>query len=154
MRRGRLGFLQRILQQGERLLIRVMILASVALVIVQMGLAKDPVAFYLAMAERVEYPPLNMPALALEDTKATYTLGLRAIPNAPVKVWQNDKLIADLSQGEQQIAVQKGQILLDGRGISQAIRVQVIKKDNALKEPRLNQTLILQGNIQGLLVTP
>lgn len=154
MRRGIANIFQYFLHRSERLLIRVMILASVALVIAQMGLAKDPVTFYLAMAEKVEYPALDMPAAKVDVQKDTYQIVLKAAPSAAVKVWQNGKQIGDLKKGEQTLSVQKGQILLDGRGITSAVRVQVIQKDSALQEPRLNQTFMVQGNIQTVSISP
>jgi len=69
-------------------------------------------------------------------------------------VLQNGKIIATLAKGEQQIIVQSGQIQLDGTGVSQTIRVQVIKKDSLLLEPRQNQIVVLQGNIQNMMVRP
>lgn len=139
-------------RRTEQILIRMMILASVALAIVQLGLAKDPVDFYLAMAAKVENPPLDIPAMGNEASQ-TYTLALKAVPNAAVKVWQNGVQLTDLSEGEKLIKVRAGEIILDGRGIGQSIRVQILPRDANLKEPH-SSVLSLNGNTQNVKVGP
>lgn len=139
-------------QWGESKLIRVMVLASVILVLMQLSAIRDPLEFYMAVAARVEAPPLELPALA--EASKTWQLTLKAIPAAPIRVLQNGKVIATLTNGEQQITVETGQIQLDARGLSQIIQVQVLKKDTQLVEPRKNQIIVLQGNIQKLTVSP
>lgn len=147
-----LEWMWNIVQRGERKLIRVMVLASVILVLMQLSAIRDPLEFYMTVASRVEAPPLELPALA--EVPKTWQLTLKAIPAAPVRVLQNGKVITTLTNGEQQISVETGQIQLDGRGLSQIIQVQVIKKDTQLLEPRKNQIIVLQGNIQKLTVSP
>lgn len=144
-------------QRGERRIIRVMVLASVLLVLMQLSVIRDPLQFYMAMAERVEAPPLELPPLespALVEAVRTWQVTLKATPAAPIRVLQNGKVIATLAKGEQQMVVQSGQIQLDGTGVSQTIRVQVIKRDAQLLEPRQNQLVVVQGNIQNLTVRP
>ncbi|MDA8226245.1 MAG: hypothetical protein M0T74_00800 [Desulfitobacterium hafniense] len=148
-----------VLHGFERSLIRVIILASIALVIVQLGfgLAKDPVQYYMAMAREVESHPLvTTPQAELipQNQKQTWNLTLRATPAAPVKVLQNGKLIAMLSKGEQQITVQSGTIEFDATNVAQIVTVKIIKKDNELVEPRLNQTVVLEKNAKSLRVNP
>jgi len=144
-------------QRGERQFIRAMVLASVLLILMQLSVVRDPLQFYMAVASKVEAPPLELPTLAnpalLESVK-TWQVTLKAIPAAPIRVLQNGKIIATLAKGEQQIMVESGQIQLDGTGLGQTIRVQVIKKDPQLLEPRQNQLVVLQGNIQNMLVRP
>ncbi len=137
-------------QRGERRIIRVMVLASVILVLMQLSVLRDPLEFYMAVAAKVEAPPLELPALA--KTQATWQLTLKATPVAPIRVLQNGKVIATLVNGEQQMTVEPGQIQLDGRGLYQIIQVQVVKKDTQLVEPRMNQIVVIQGNIQNLTV--
>ena len=142
-------------QRGERRIVRVMVLASVLLVLMQLSAVRDPLQFYMAMAAKVEAPPIELPALAnTERAEAvkTWQMTLKATPAAPVRVLQNGKLIATLAKGEQQILVQAGQIQLDGTAVSQTIRVQVIQRDSSLLEPRLNQIFLLQGNILNVTV--
>lgn len=139
-------------QRGESKLIRVMVLASVILVLMQLSVLRDPLEFYMSVAAKVEAPPLELPALA--ESSKTWQLTLKAIPAAPIRVLQNGKVITTLANGEQQITVESGQIQLDGRGLSQIIQVQVVKKDTQLVEPRKNQIVVLQGNIQTLTVRP
>ena len=144
-------------QRGERRIIRVMVLASVLLILMQLSAIRDPLQFYMAVASKVEAPPLELPSLAkpeLAEAVRTWQVTLKATPAAPVRVLQNGKVIATLAKGEQQIIVQSGQIQLDGIGVSQTIRVQVIKKDALLLEPRENQIVVLQGNIQNMMVRP
>lgn len=144
-------------QRGERRIIRVIVLASVLLVLMQLSAVRDPLQFYMAVASKVEAPPLELPPLAnpvLAESAKTWQVTLIAIPSAPIRVLQNGKVIATLAKGEQQITVQSGQIQLDGVGVSQTIRVQVIKKDAQLLEPRQNQIVVLQGNIQNVTVRP
>jgi len=81
-------------------------------------------------------------------------LTLKATPAAPIRVLQNGKVIATLANGEQQMTVESGQIQLDGRGLPQIIQVQVVTKDIQLIEPRKNQIIVMQGNIQSLTVRP
>jgi len=144
-------------QWGERRIIRVMVLASVLLVLMQLSAVRDPLQFYMAVAAKVEAPPLELPALAspeLSEVVKTWQITLKAVPAAPIRVLQNGKVIATLAKGEQQIMVQAGQIQLDGTGVSQAIRVQVVQRDANLLEPRLNQMVVLQKNIQSVMVRP
>ncbi|OLN30211.1 hypothetical protein DSOL_3154 [Desulfosporosinus metallidurans] len=111
----------------------------------------------MAVASKVEAPPLELPTLTnptLAETVKTWQVTLKAIPAAPIRVLQNGKVIASLAKGEQKIAVQAGQIQLDGTGVSQIVRVQVLKKDVQLLEPRQNQIVVLQGNIQTITVKP
>ena len=142
-------------QRGERGIIRVMVLASVLLILMQLSVVRDPLQFYMAVASKVEAPPLELPSLAnssLVESVKTWQVTLKATPAAPVRILQNGKLIATLAKGEQQIMVQSGQIQLDGTGLNQTIRVQVVKKDAQLLEPRQNQLVLLQGNIQNVTV--
>ena len=139
-------------QRGESKIIRVMVLASVILVLMQLSVLRDPLAFYMAVAAKVEAPPLELPALA--ESHKTWQLTLKATPAAPIRVLQNGKVVATLANGEQQIMVESGQIQLDGRGLPQIIQVQVVKGDIQLVEPRKNQIVVIQGNIQTLTVRP
>jgi len=139
-------------QRAEGKIIRVMVLASVILVVMQLGSLKDPVDFYKAIAAKVEAPPLELPALAV--THQTWQLTLKATPAAPIRVLQNGKVLGTLTNGEQQMTVESGQIQLDGRGLSQIIQVQVVNKDTQLAEPRKNQIVVIQGNSLNLTVRP
>lgn len=139
-------------QRGEGKIIRVMVLASVILVLMQLSVLRDPLEFYMAVAAKVEAPPLELPALA--QSHKTWQLTLKATPAAPIRVLQNGKVMATLANGEQQMTVESGQIQLDGRGLPQIIQVQVVKKDTQLVEPRKNQIVVIQGNIQNLTVRP
>ena len=139
-------------QRGERRIIRVMVLATVILVLMQLSVLRDPLEFYMAVAAKVEAPPLELPALA--EMHKTWQLTLKATPAAPIRVLQNGKVIATLTNGEQQMTVESGQIQLDGRGLPQIIQVQVVTKDIQLIEPRKNQIIVMQGNIQSLTVRP
>src|SRR5680860_71078 len=141
-----------VVQRGERRIIRIMVLASVILVLMQLSVLRDPLEFYMAVTAKVEAPPLELPALA--EMQRTWQLTLRAIPAAPIRVLQNGKVITTLTNGEQQMIVESGQIQLDGRGLPQIIQVQVVDKDTQLIEPRQNQIVVIQGNIQNLMVRP
>lgn len=156
-RRGSLlEWLWNVVQRGERQIIRVMVLASVLLLLMQLSAVRDPLDFYMSVAAKVEAPPIELPALAKSEIEQanTWKITLKATPNAPVRVVQNGTVIANLANGEQQIVVQAGQIQLDGIGIDQTIKIQVTKKDAQLVEPRQNQIMIVQGNIQNLRVMP
>ncbi len=139
-------------QRGERRIIRVMVLASVILLLMQLSAIRDPLEFYMAVAAKVEEPALELPALTASHT--TWQLQLKAIPAAPIRVIQNGKVIATLANGEQQITVETGQVMLDGRGLPQIIQVQVINKDTQLVEPHLNKIIVIQGNVKTLMVSP
>jgi len=144
-------------QRGERRIIRVMVLASVLLVLMQLSAVRDPLQFYMTVAAKVEAPPLDLPALAIPvqvEAVQTWQVTLKATPAAAIRVLQNGKVIATLVKGEQQMLVQAGQVQLDATGVSQTIRVQVIQRDANLLEPRLNQMVVLQGNIQNVTVRP
>lgn len=156
-RRSVLEWMWTTVQRGERRIIRIMVLASVLLVLMQLSAVRDPLQFYMAVASKVEAPPLELPTLTnptLAETVKTWQVTLKAIPAAPIRVLQNGKVIASLAKGEQKIAVQAGQIQLDGTGVSQIVRVQVLKKDVQLLEPRQNQIVVLKGNIQTITVKP
>ena len=137
-------------QRAEGEIIRVMVLASVILVLMQFTVLRNPLDFYLAVAAKVEAPPLELPALA--QTHKTWQLTLKAIPAAPIRVLQNGKVIGTLANGELQMTVEEGQLQLDGRGLAQGLKVQVTKKEPQLVEPRTNQVVVIQGNIQSLTV--
>lgn len=142
-------------QKGERRIIRVMILASIILILMQLSAARDPLQFYISVASKVEAPPLELTSqlnTEFAESVQTWQMTLKATPAAPIRVLQNGKLIATLAKGEQQIKVQSGQIQLDGVGVAQTIRVQVLQKDAQLLEPRQNQVFVLQGNIQNVIV--
>jgi len=146
-----------VVQHGERRIIRVLVLASVILLLMQLSAVRDPLDFYMTVAAEVEAPAMELPALAkpeLGESVKTWQITLKATPAAPIRVVQNGTVIATLTKGEQQIGVKSGQIQLDGIGIAQSVKVQVIRKDPQLLEPRQNQTFILQGNIQNLIVKP
>jgi hypothetical protein len=131
-----------------------MVLASVLLVLMQLSAVRDPLQFYMAVTSKVEAPPLDLPMVAnstLGEVK-TWSVTLKATPAAPIRVLQNGKAIASLAKGVQQIAVQTGQIQLDATGVNQTVRVQVLNKDTQLLEPRINQFVILKGNIEVVTV--
>lgn len=154
-----------ILQRIERGVIRTLILASVLLVIAQMsfGLAKDPVDFYISVAQKIEAPAMDIapvsstvsPEISPDSSSiTTWKLTLKASPAAPVRVVQNGRVLGTLTRGELEIPVQVGTLQLDGTNVSPIVRVQVIKKDSQLHDPRLNQSLIIERNIQSLRVGP
>lgn len=142
------------IQYGERRIIRVMVLASVILVVMQLSVIRDPLQFYMSVAAKVESPPLDLPSLATTEQAQTWQLTLKAVPSAPIRVLQNGKVIATLNQGEQQILVQTGQLQLDGSSILQTIRVQILKKDGRLVEPQQTQVVVQPGTIQTIRVSP
>lgn len=150
-----------ILQRVERGVIRTLILASVLLLLVQMGLglAKDPVDFYISVAQKIESPSLDIApvssAVSPENPSLkTWKVTLKASPAAPVRVLQNGRVLGTLTRGELEVPVQAGTLQLDGTNVSQIVRVQVIKKDSQLQDPRLNQSLIIEHNIQNFRVSP
>lgn len=144
-------------QRGERRIIRVLVLASVLLLVMQLSAVRDPLDFYMTVAAKVEAPPLDLPALTqpkADTAMRAWTITLRAIPAAPIRVVQDGTVLATLGKGEQPVTVHSGQIQLDGIGISQPVKVEVVKKDAQLTEPRQNQVVIIQGDIQYLTAKP
>ncbi|WP_206813063.1 hypothetical protein [Paradesulfitobacterium ferrireducens] len=171
VRRSRRFSFNDFVERGERRLIRVLILASVLLVLAQLSLAKDPVQFYLAVAQKVESPSLELADTALGSANAaagsaasvnqnageaagTWVLVLKTSPAAAVRVWQDGKVIAVLGEGEKQLKVRTGVIQLDAREINGVVKVQVSKLDSRLHEPRLNQTFVLNKDVQSMFVSP
>lgn len=148
----------------ENSFIRFVALMAVLLVVAQigLGLAGDPVDSYLALARRVEAPPLEIQSTSeliapeKNERKAlqTWKITLKAIPAAPVRVLQNGKLLGTLSKGQLEISAQSGTLQFDGTSCPQVVRVQVIGRESQLQEPRLNQTVILEKNMQTLRVSP
>lgn len=148
----------------ENSFIRFVVLMAVLLVVAQMGLglAGNPVDSYLALARRVEAPPLEIqsaselitPEKNEHKTLQTWKITLKATPAAPVRVLQNGKLLGTLSKGQLEISAQAGTLQFDGTACPQIVRVQVIGRDNKLQEPRLNQTFNLEKNLQTLRVSP
>lgn len=156
---------QRTQMNMERAVIRFMVITSVLLVVAQigLGLARDPVDFYIDMAQKVEAPPIEVPTTAglttpeLEGNKATtatWNITLKATPAAPIRVLQNGKLLGTLTRGELAITAQAGTLQLDGTTCSQIVRVQVTGRDSKLHEPRLNQSFIVEKNVQNFRVSP
>ncbi|WP_041484204.1 hypothetical protein [Desulfitobacterium metallireducens] len=137
----------------ERMLIRFMVLASVLLVVAQigLGLARDPVDFYIAMAQKIEAPPIEVLS---QVSPENWVITLKATPAAPVRVLQNGKLLGTLSRGQLEITPQSGTLQLDGTSVSQIVRVQITNRDPQLHEPRLNQSFIVEKNVQNLRISP
>lgn len=170
MRRRRLNmwWINQLFQQGERQLIRLIIVGSVILVIMQFGLAKDPVQFYLAMAQEVESPalevnsseqavtlPASSPVSSQTGSSAQtqlYQITLKATPNLPVRVLQNGKELGTLTKGEQVLKVQAGIIQLDATKVKQAVQVQVLKIDPKLSQPQVNRIFVCNGDVQEIWV--
>lgn len=161
----RRSFLERVwvsVQRSERLIIRVLIFCSVALVLGQFARAGDPVEFYLALSEQVEAPALELesdsqltPASsAPAEQEQIWNLTLQATPAASVLVVQNGRVCADLAEGVVSIKAAAGTVYLDGRGVSESVRVQIVGLDAQMQEPRLNQTYVLNGDIQIIQVLP
>jgi hypothetical protein len=140
-------------QDGERRVIRVMVIASVILVVMQLSVVRDPLQFYISVASRVESPPLDLPSLSVNESATTFQLVLKAVPAAPVRVLQNGKLLATLSKGEQQVTALPGQILLDGTKLSQTVNVQVIIKD-AHNKSFQTQVAVPPGTTQAFMLNP
>lgn len=149
----------------ERGLIRFMVLMSVLLVVAQigLGLARDPIDFYIAMAQKVESPLIEVQPTSgittpeLEGNKVstqTWSITLKATPAAPIRVLQNGKLLGTLTRGVLEVPAQAGTLQLDGTNSSQIVRVQVTGRDPQLSEPRLNQSFTLEKNVLNLRVTP
>lgn len=156
-----------ILQKVEKGIIRILILASVLLVLAQMGLglAKDPVDFYISVAQKVEAPAMDIAPVSStlspeinnnQDNTSikTYKLTLKASPAAPVRVIQNGRVLGSMIRGELEVPVQAGTLQLDGTNVSQIVRIQVTNKDSQLHDPRLNQSLVVEHNVQNLRVGP
>ncbi|MDQ7096802.1 hypothetical protein REC12_24725 [Desulfosporosinus sp. PR] len=150
---GLVEWLWHSVQQGERRVIRVMVLASVILVVMQLSVVRDPLQFYMSVASKVESPPLDLPSLAVNES-AVWQLTLKAVPAAQIRVLQNGNVLATLNKGEQRVLVHSGQIQLDGTNVSQTITVQVIKNDQRLAEPRQTQIAVPAGTVQAFTVSP
>lgn len=149
----------------ERSLIRFLVLASALLVVAQigLGLVRDPVDFYMAMAQKIEAPPIAVQSMSevtapekIENktTPQTWNITLKATPAAPVRVLQNGKQLGTLTRGELAIPAQSGTVQLDGTACSQIVRVQVTGRDPKLHEPRLNQSFVVEKNVQNVRVSP
>ncbi len=171
MRRSLAMRINQFLQQGERQLIRVIILGSVILVIMQLSLAKDPVQFYLAMSEKVESPSIELNntgrniTLPASQTPVTSTsvssnsarvwqITLKATSNLPVRVLQNGKVLGNLAKGEQVFSVQTGIVQFDATNIKNPVQVQILKRDRLLSQPPQNQISFTNGKIQEIWVGP
>ncbi|AGA69777.1 hypothetical protein Desdi_2353 [Desulfitobacterium dichloroeliminans LMG P-21439] len=149
-------------QKLEQVIVRAVVLLTVLLVVVQMGLglAKDPVDYYISIAQDVEAPSISStpvsstitPDLILETVPHTSQITLKAVPAAPVRVIQNGKVLGTLARGELAISAQTGTLQLDGTNVSAIVRVQVIQKAPEFVDPRLNQVVIVERNIQTLRV--
>ncbi|NMA69377.1 MAG: hypothetical protein GX958_08165 [Desulfitobacterium sp.] len=150
------------LERIENFLIRTVVLATVFLVLAQMGmgLAKDPVNFYLSVAQNIEAPSLDStpvsvtvtPKLIRENPPQTYQLVLQGIPAAPVQVVQNDKVLGTLAQGQLEVAVEEGDLYLDGSYVNGLVQVNIIATSKELSEPQINQVLLVEGNVITLRV--
>lgn len=157
-------WVDRLFQQGERQLIRAIVLASVILVIVQFSLAREPVQFYLAMAQKTESPyielntsqrAVTLPASSQTGSSAQtqlYQITLKATSNSPVRVLQNGQELGTLTKGEQVFKVQAGIIQLDASKVKQPVKVQVLKLDPKLSQPQVNRIFACNGDIQEIWV--
>ena len=159
------------LQQGERQLIKVIILGSVILVIMQLSLAKDPVQFYLAMSEKVESPSMDLntaeqastlptlqtPALTTAvspNSARVWQIALKATPNMPVLVLQNGKVLGNLAKGEQVFSVQTGMVQFNSTNVKNSVQVQIVKRDPLLSQQFQNQVFLTNGKVQEIWVGP
>jgi hypothetical protein len=166
MRRRRLNiwWISQFFQQGERQLIRLIVLGSVILVIMQFSLAKEPVQFYLEMAQKIESPYIELntteQAVTAPATSQTgssvqtqlYQITLKATPNLPVRVLQNGKELGTLTKGEQVLKVQAGIIQLDAAKVKQPVQVQVLKLDPLLSQPQLNRIFVCNEDVQEIWI--
>lgn len=145
--------LAEIFQRGERWLIRGLVLASALLVLFQLGSAQDPVQFYLAMAQKVESPALP---IGTESDGNQYSLTLKVTPSsAPVKLIQNDQIIAALNREETtEVKVTDGELIFDGRGIGQTVKVQILTVSPEITQLKTNQVITLQNNALSINITP
>lgn len=143
------GFFTRL----EGWIIRGLILGTLLLVIVQYGMSKDPVEFYLAMAGKVESPAIEVNGY-LKDDEPVYTVRLKAVPAAPVNIVQNGQIIASLGKGEVNIPLSADAFILDGRGVSQAVSIQIVEISPAVKSPAAHQIINLENNAVSLKIVP
>jgi len=154
--------LWRFWQLAEKQVIRLLVLASIVVIVGQLSSARDPVQFYLAVAQKVEVPPLELAAGEATASAAgptgassqTFMLALKAQPAAPVRVLQQGRQIGTLARGELVLRAQAGRIELDAQGIRDPVKITVSQKDKALQAPHLNQTFVLQGNVLSVSVSP
>src|SRR5690554_2768294 len=111
-------------QKTERSSLRSFALATVVLSLppVGLGFSTRSSNFYLSVAQNIEAPSLDSspvsvtvtPKLIRENPPQTYQLVLQGIPAAPVQVVQNDKVLGTLAQGQLEVAVEEGDLYLDG----------------------------------------
>ena len=139
------------MQHAERRVIRIMVLASVLLVVMQLSVARDPVQFYMSVAGKVESPPLDYSApAALNGSGKTMSLTVKASPAAPLRVVQNGKVLGSLDRGVQQVSVQAGKLELDGSSLSAPVRVEL----NMNNQASSTSIVISPGTVQALTINP
>ena len=172
MRRSLTRRINQFLQQGERQLIRIIVLGSVILVVMQFSSARDPVQFYLAFAQEVESPSLELntsgqamtiptssqsplfSSVSSTDQTRVYQITLKSTPNSAVRVLQNGKVLGTLAKGQQVFSVHTGTVQLDATNVTQSVRVQVVKRDALLNQPTQNQFLLNNGKVYEIWVGP
>jgi hypothetical protein len=158
------AWINQFFQQGEQQLIRIIVLGSAVLVIMQFALVRDPVQFYLAMSQETESPYIDLdtsqqtatlPASSPTGSSAQtqlYQITLKATPNLPVRVLQNGKELGSFTKGEQVFKVQAGIIQLDASKVKQPVQVQVLTLDPKLSQPQLNRIFVCDGDVQEIWV--
>ncbi|HWJ03912.1 MAG TPA: hypothetical protein VNU93_09545 [Verrucomicrobiae bacterium] len=139
-----------LMQQVEKVLIRVIVLGLLALVVVQLVTvrAKDPMAFYLTFAQKIESVPLEQEEGTWEPN---LILSVESGDASHLRILLNDVEAGDLKEGKLSLKVKKGDRLsADARHVAKGVRLKVSGVGQDFTYPALNQLWVLQGSVLDL----
>ena len=134
----------------EKVLVRLVVLGVVALVIVQLALAraKDPLDFYLTFSQKIESAPLEQAETTWQPNLVLTTEGG---DGSKLKILVNDREVGDLHAGRLDLKVKKGdRLAAEVRNVPKGLRLKVSGVGQELTYPRLNQVWPLRGSILDL----
>jgi len=140
----------RIMKKLEKVLVRLAVLGALALVVVQLLVVRvtDPVDFYLAFAQKIEYTPLQQTEQTFEPN---LVFTLEGGDGSKLKLLVNDQETGSFSEGKLSLKVKAGdRLAVDARKAAKGLRLKVSGVGQELGYPKLNQVWPLQGSILDL----
>jgi len=151
------GKLWKVIESGEKILLRLVIFGLVALVVVQAMLASDSMRFYLSWAERLEgqpFPEWSNPTARVLDTEseifAHLTIELKDFSSlAKAKILINGEEVADFRQKKVTLKVYPDDIIaVDGTFYHRPLEFFISEISPNISTPRLNQTVRTESTVE------
>ncbi|ATW24097.1 hypothetical protein [Candidatus Formimonas warabiya] len=148
-----------IVDKGEKILLRVIIVGFVALVVVQSMLTSDSMRFYLSWAERLEGQPLqewsNPSARVMESESTVFaylTVELADFSSlAKARILINGTEVADFRNKQVTIKVYPDDLIeIDGSFYDRRLKFEIIGVSDSIGEPTLHQVIQTYRSVTSL----